>query len=80
MRPTSSLRGPVVFFKANGITKLPTINTTDGGDRATDVREERRYSEYQERKREADELLTVSGTSTRCFTMRPASGGTSMTD
>ena len=49
----------VRFFKANGITKLPTIKQLTAEIEALMSEKNAGYSEYQERKREADELLTV---------------------
>lgn len=47
------------FFKANGITKLPTVKELTAEIEALMSEKNAGYNEYQERKREADELLTV---------------------
>ena len=49
----------VHFFKANGVTKLPSIKelTAEIDDLTSEKNAE--YTEYQERKRRANELLTV---------------------
>ena len=47
------------FFKANGITKLPTVKELTAEIEALMSEKNAGYTEYQERKREANELLTV---------------------
>ena len=49
----------VRFFKANGITKLPTVKELTAEIEALMSEKNAGYNEYQECKREADELLTV---------------------
>ena len=48
------------FFKANGITKLPTVKELTAEIEALMSEKNAGYNEYQERKREADELLTAT--------------------
>ena len=49
----------VRFFKANGITKLPSTKELTAEIEALMSEKNAGYTEYQERKREADELMTV---------------------
>ena len=49
----------VCFFKANGIAKLPTVKELTAEIEALMSEKNAGYTEYQERKRQADELLTV---------------------
>jgi len=47
------------FFKAHGITKLPSAKARTAEIDALLVEKNARYTEYQEQKRRANELLTV---------------------
>ena len=49
----------VRFFKAKGLTKLPTVKQLTAEIEALMSEKNAGYSEYHDRKREADELLTV---------------------
>ena len=52
-------RSSFFSFKANGITKLPTIKRLTEEIEALLSEKNAGYNEYHDRKREADELLTV---------------------